>query len=101
MEGNDRVAVNIRKGTEKKVFSYESIGEGWAKLQDRKDGMLQKLDEIAIREYLTDQQYKVFIGAVMYGLSQQQIAEEMGISRSAVKKHYDLALRKIRKADMV
>lgn len=101
LEGEDRLCRNREAREQGKVISYSAFSEEW-KVMAVEESLLEQLicrecvDELL--SFLTNRQRSIILHFFVDEKTQQQIAEELGITVSAVSKTLYQAIRKMRKS---
>ena len=101
LEGEDRLNRNLEERERNRNVSYSSISEEWAVMEDSAESVLEQLAKQEtveeIMRMLTEKQRTVIRRYYLQEKTQTQIAEELGISRLAVRGSLFRAVSKIRK----
>ena len=101
LEGEDRLNRNCEERERCQNVSYSAVSEEWAVMEDLAEPAIEQLARQEtveeIMQMLTERQKTVICGYYLQEKTQGQIAEELGISRHAVRDSLFHAVRKIRK----
>ena len=101
LEGEDRLGRNCEERERSRNVSYNAVSEDWAAMADLSEPAIEQLARQEtveeIMQMLTEKQKTVICGYYLQEKTQGQIAEELGISRHAVRDSLIHAVSKIRK----
>lgn len=101
LEGEDRLGRNCEERERSRNVSYNAVSEDWAAMADLSEPAIEQLARQEtveeIMQMLTEKQKTVVCGYYLQEKTQGQIAEELGISRHAVRDSLIHAVSKIRK----
>lgn len=101
LEGEDRLDRNCEERERSRNVSYNAVSEDWAAMADLSEPAIEQLARQEtveeIMQMLTEKQKTVVCGYYLQEKTQGQIAEELGISRHAVRDSLIHAVSKIRK----
>jgi RNA polymerase sigma factor, sigma-70 family len=101
LEGEDRLDRNREEKERSRKVSYSAESEEWAVMEDAAEPAIERLArQETVEEMLqtlTEKQKTVICGYYLQEKTQGQIAEELGISRHAVRDSLLRAVNKIRK----
>ena len=101
LEGEDRLNRNCEERERCWNVSYSAVSEEWAVMEDLAEPAIEQLARQEtveeIMQMLTEKQKRVICGYYLQEKTQGQIAEELGISRHAVRDSFIHAVSKIRK----
>lgn len=101
LEGEDRLDRNSEERERRRNVSYSAVSEEWAVMEDLAEPAIEQLARQEtveeIMQMLTEKQKTVICGYYLQEKTQWQIAEELGISRHAVRDAIIHAVSKIRK----
>lgn len=101
LEGEDRLDRNCEERERCRNVSYSAVSEEWAVMEDLAEPAIEQLARMEtveeIMQMLTEKQKAVVCGYYLQEKTQGQIAEELGISRHAVRDSLIHAVSKIRK----
>ena len=101
LEGEDRLGRNCEERERSRNVSYNAVSEDWAAMADLSEPAIEQLARQEtveeIMQMLTEEQKTVVCGYYLQEKTQGQIAEELGISRHAVRDSLIHAVSKIRK----
>ena len=101
LEGEDRLGRNCEERERSRNVSYNDVSEDWAAMADLSESAIEQLARQEtveeIMQMLTEKQKTVVCGYYLQEKTQGQIAEELGISRHAVRDSLIHAVSKIRK----
>lgn len=101
LEGEDRLNRNCEERERCQNVSYSAVSEEWAVMEDLAEPAIEQLARQEtveeIMQMLTERQKTVICGYYLQEKTQGQIAEELGISRHAVRDSLIHAVSKIRK----
>ena len=101
LEGEDRLNRNCEERERCRNVSYSAVSEEWAVMEDLAEPAIEQLARLEtveeIMQMLTEKQKTVVCGYYLQEKTQGQIAEELGISRHAVRDSLIHAVSKIRK----
>ena len=101
LEGEDRLGRNCEERERSRNVSYNAVSEDWAAMADLSESAIEQLARQEtveeIMQMLTEKQKTVVCGYYLQEKTQGQIAEELGISRHAVRDSLIHAVSKIRK----
>lgn len=107
MWGNGRIIHNLNvRENDHRDFRYSGVPEDWDDIAcvyedspyeevEDADEAQHAIDEIKIR--IVPTQWSVFVGKVVDGLSEEQLATTLNISQQAVSKRYKKAISNIRR----
>ncbi len=101
LEGEDRLNRNCEVRERCRNVSYSAVSEEWAVMEDLAEPAIEQLARLEtveeIMQMLTEKQKTVVCGYYLQEKTQGQLAEELGISRHAVRDSLIHAISKIRK----
>ena len=101
LEGEDRLNRNSEERERSRNVSYSAVSEEWAVMADLAESAIEQLAERETVEemlqILTERQRTVIGRYYMQEKTQKQIAEELGVSRLAVRDSLFRAVSKIRR----
>ncbi len=103
LEGEDRLYRNQEAKERKKTISYSAVSEEWKIMGEEKDSLLERMvwkeTKAELLAILTMKQRIAVCGFFLGQKTQEQIAEEMGVTISAVSKILTRAIRRMQELE--